>query len=767
MMQAKTWGNRSSGARWLAAGVAGLTTTVAMAQTSAPTQQTLEEVVVTATKREESILRIPVSVSALDAVQLDRLGAKDLEDLARAVPSLVVMQESEQNGKTFVIRGISSGSEVSTVSVYVDDTPVTFGPNSPDLKLFDVERVEVLRGPQGTLFGSSSMGGAIRYVSPRPDFDGFSGFTRLEAGVLDGGGESYEAQLAGGGPLAAQAAFRGSFFYRHDGGYIDLVDEDTGAMLDEGANSSDSYGGRLALQAKFSERLAANLSVLYQNQEFDMLPISFTGRGPGGTEPLPGLQRVDRVAVFRKESIVLPNLTLDADLGFGRLTASSSYVDRHIDLQSDFSYFVESALGFPSDLGRSLAVPSRQDFRFRAFTEEVRLASPAEQPFEWLIAGYYQSTEEPLSQTVYSNLGEVFPPFEPLLLPDGVVFVNHTKVKRRQTAAFGEASYKFFDALKIGAGLRVSDLSLRENRSADGLFNGGPSTQSSNADENGIVTPKLFLSYDVGQQAMVYATAAKGFRQGGANSPVPAGLPACAAALAALGLTDAPAGFDSDTLWSYEGGLKGRAAGNRFTYQLAAYDIEWTGIQETINLSGGCGFSYIDNVGKARSRGVELETTWRPGERVTLGLNGGYTEAELSADLISGADASGPIVAATKGTTLPDVPDWSLGALAQLDFNLGSWAAYLRGDYQYLGASKRHLGTPSDDPRTIDRDSYDVVGLQLGASANDYELVLSVRNLLDEDVVLFETYQEFAPGTAAERTTLQPRLISLSISRRF
>lgn len=756
-----------SAARWLSACVAGLTTTVAVAQSDAPAKETLEEVVVTATKREQSILRIPLSVSAIDAAQIDRLGAKDLEDLARAVPSLVVMQESEQNGKTFVIRGISSGSEVSTVAVYVDDTPITFGSNSPDLKLFDLQRVEVLRGPQGTLFGSSSMGGAIRYVSPEPDFDSFSGFTRLEAGSIAGGGESFEAQAAGGGPLAERIALRGSIFGRHDGGYIDLVDEDTGAVLDKHANSGDSYGGRLALAAKFTDRFGANLSVLYQKHDLDMLPISFTGRGMDVTVPLPRMQRVDRVDVFRRESIALPNLTLAADLGFGRLTASSSYVDRHIDLQSDFSYFVQAALGFPDALGRGLAVPSRQDFRFRGFTEEVRLASPGDQPFEWLIAGYYQSTQEPLSQTVYSNLGAVFPPFEPLLLPDGVVFVNHTKVKRRQTAAFGEGSYKFFDALKVTLGLRVSDLSLRENRSADGLFNGGPSTQNSNADENGIVTPKFSVSYDVGQHAMIYATAAKGFRQGGANSPVPAGLPACEAALAALGLTDAPASFESDTLWSYEGGLKGRAAGNRFTYQLAGYDIEWSGIQETINLSGGCGFSYIGNIGRARSRGVELETSWRPGERVTLGLNAGYTDAELTEDLISGADASGPIVAATKGTTLPDVPQWSVGALAELDFSLGSWPAYLRGDYQHLGSSKRHLGTPSDDPRTIDRDSYGVVGLQLGASVNDYELVLAVRNLLDEDVVLFETYQEFAPGTAAERTTLQPRLISFSVARRF
>jgi outer membrane receptor protein involved in Fe transport len=767
-MRATTWDSRGGrGARWLTACVAGLTTTVAMAQSETPAQQTLEEVVVTATKREESILKIPVSVSAVDAAQIDKLGAKDLEDLARAVPSLVVMQESEQNGKTFVIRGISSGSEVATVSVYVDDTPVTFGPNSPDLKLFDLERVEVLRGPQGTLFGSSSMGGAIRYVSPQPDFDGFSGFTRLEAGAIEGGGESYEAQAAGGGPLAERVAFRGSFFGRHDGGYIDLVDEDTGAMRDRDANSGDSYGGRLALTARFTDRFSANLSVLYQNQELDLLPIFFTGRGVGDTVPLPPLQRVDRVDVFRKESIALPNLTFSVDFGFARLTASSSYVDRHIDLQSDFSYFVQSALGFPDDLGRALAVPSRQDFRFRGFTEEVRLASPGDQPFEWLLAGYYQDTNEPLSQTVFSNLGDVFPPFEPLLLPDGVVFVNHTTVKRRQTAAFGEASYRFLDGLKVTAGLRVSDLSLREDRSADGLFNGGPSTQNSHADENGIVTPKFSVSYDVGEHAMIYATAAKGFRQGGANSPVPVGLPACAAALAALGLTDAPASFESDTLWSYEAGLKGRSAGNGVTYQLAAYSIDWSGIQQTINLSGGCGFSYIDNVGKARSRGVELETSWRPREHVTLGLNAGYTDAELTEDLISGADASGPIVAATKGTTLPDVPDWSLGARAELDFSLGSWPAFLRGDYQYLGSSKRHLGTPSDDPRTIDRDSYGVVGVQLGASVSDYELVLAVKNLLDEDVVLFETYQEFAPGTAAERTTLQPRLIFFSVTRRF
>jgi outer membrane receptor protein involved in Fe transport len=730
--------------------------------------QQLEEVIVTATKRSESIMVVPVSISAVTAEDIDRLGAKNLEDLSRTVPALVVQQQDEQNDKHFSIRGIGSQSDASTVAVYVDDTPVTFGNFSPDLKLFDVERIEVLRGPQGTLFGSSSMGGAVRYVSRQPRFDEYSGDLKVEGGKISGGSESYEAQGAAGGPIVADRhAFRASAFTRRDGGYINLVDENSGAVTRHDINTVDSYGGRFALSGKLTDRVELAFSTILQKQEWDYLPTFFSGRGVTTTIPLAPEQRVDRTNVFHNDRVVLPSLTLKADLGFADLSANSSYVNRRVDLQADFSYFVQAALGIP-DGGPSLVVTDQEKRVFKAYIEEVRLASkPDAGPLEWLVGAYHSSTKEPSQQLDPSNLGDLIPPLAPLLLENGGLFVQHTTVRRKQQAAFGEASYTVAEKLKLTAGLRLTRLNIDIDRAADGLFNGGFSTVDINSKEKP-VTPKFSASYFLSPRAMVYATAAKGFREGGPNAPVPLGLPQCVAALAALGLTDAPSSFRSDSVWSYEVGAKGRSSDGRMRMTAAAYYIDWSGIQQTINLSGGCGFDYTDNIGQASSKGAEAEAYWRPLDNLSLNLNVAYTDAKLTKDLITGADTAGPIVAASKGTRLPDVPRWTTATAAQYDFALSpDLKAYVRADYQYIGAMKRDLGTPTDDPRSHSRDSFSVVNLRLALLQGRYEYALFVNNLLDKDTVLYRSFQNFAPGTASELTIQPPRIVGVSIRASF
>ena len=707
----------------------------------------LEEIIVTATKRSESIMSVPISISAVTAESIERQGAKNLEDLSRTVPGLVVQQEDEQNDKHFSIRGIGSQADASTVAVYIDDTPITFGNFSPDLKLFDIDRIEVLRGPQGTLFGSSSMGGAVRYVSSRPGFDGYSGMAKLEGGKISGGSENYEAQGAVGGPIIAdRLAFRASVFGRRDGGYIDLVDENSGEVIKHNINSVDSFGGRFVLDGRLTDRVELSLSAIYQEQQWHYLPIFFTGRGVSTTIPLPAEQRVDRTNVFHNDRVFLPSLNLKADVGFADLSATTSYVNRRVDLQGDFSYFVQAALGIP-DAPPSLVVTDQETRTFEAYIEEVRLASKANNsPLEWLLGAFYESTKEPSQQLDPSNLGEVIPPLAPLLLDNGGLFVQHTTVRRKQKAIFGEISYKLAQKLKLTAGLRLTDLEVGIDRAADGLFNGGFSTVNIKSTEKP-VTPKFSASYTISPFAMVYATAAKGFREGGPNAPVPLGLPQCVAALAALGLTNAPDSFKSDSLWSYEVGAKGRSDDGRLRITGAAYYIDWNGIQQKINLSGGCGFDYTDNIGRASSKGAEAELSWRPADSLSFDVNFAYTDAKLTQDLITGADASGPIVAAPNGTQLPDVPRWTTAIATQYEFRLSSdLNAYVRADYQYIGSMKRDLGTPSDDPRSHNRDSYSVINLRAALTRGPYEFAVFVNNLLSGDTVLYQIVSELCAG---------------------
>lgn len=727
-----------------------------------------DDIIVTATRRADSIQKVPVSVTAVTARAIERIGAKDLEDLARTVPSLVVTQNDEQADKSFVIRGIGNATESdATVAVYLDDTPITFGSSSPDLKLFDVSQVEILRGPQGTLFGSSSMGGAIRYTSPTPSTDRLNGMLRGEFSILKDGAPSYEGQAAVSGPLAGdKLAFRASGFYRRDGGYIDLRDENTGAILKKDYDNKASYGGRVALRTELSPTINATLSAIYQKLDGDGISTFFSGRGVTDTIALPPLSRVDRADARRTDKVFLPNLTVNIGIGSATLTSSSSYIKRDVTVFSDFSYYVQKALGIPDPTDFFAQNIERR--HFSGFVQEVRLASANSGPFRWIAGGYFRSTNEQMPQSVLTNLATVAPPLAPALLANGSIYERTIDTDRTQFAAFGEGSYTLFDKLTLTAGVRWTELKQQVHSTANGLIVGGFSESRLRSNEQPI-TPKFSAKYQITPRAMVYATAAKGFREGGPNRPVPLGLASCVDALRSLGLTKAPDSFKTDTVWSYEVGTKFETADRRVRLAAAAYRIDWSGIQETINLTGGCGFAYVANIGQARSQGFELETTLRPGGGFSLDIAAGYTDARLTQDLVSGTDAfNRPVVAAPRGTKLPNIPDWTVRIAPQVDFGVGGgWTGFAHGELQYIGKVKRTLNTPTDDPRVLDRSDYALVNLRFGLANGPNEVNLFVNNLFDDGTLIYQSYQNFAPGTAFEATRVKPRVIGVSYKRNF
>jgi len=729
--------------------------------------KTVDELVVTARKREESILTVPMSIAAIGADEIDRKGVKDLEELSRSVPGLVATQSPDGDTKSFLMRGVAQSFDTAaTVAIYLDDTPLTVGASdAPDLKLFDVARVEVMRGPQGTLFGSNSLGGAVRYISPALDFDSVSGRVKVEAGTTHFGSANYEAQGAVGGPVAQNLAFRASAFARRDGGYVDVVSETTGLPVDKDANWVDSWGGRLALGGRVSEKVEATASVLYQQEHIGDVGAYYTSRGatPATAVPLAPFQRVERLPLDSERKFFLPNLTVNADLGFARLTSSTSYVSRKFHQENDYSYFLQGLLinsfGVDEAASNGLLTSSTLQNDQKSFVQEVRLASNPGEKFEWLVGAYYRTTTDTLDQVIDSpNLGQSFPP-----LDGALVFSNTHKNKSRQIAVFGEASYTVAQVLKFTAGLRLTDLKVEANQIFDGAFNGGQ-TVSQTSEKNRPVTPKFSVSYTPTDDLMAYVSATKGFREGGGNVPVP--VVACHDDLAVLGLTAAPAGYEPDTLWSYEAGAKFRSSDHRLQFAGAVYQIDWSGIQENLGLN--CGFAFVANQGAARVRGLEFEGSWRPTNDLTLDVNLGTTEGELTEDGISGADANGPVVNAPKGTALPGFPDWTANVAAQYDFPItGDWKGFVRGEYTYVGEGKMNLGGLSDIGQTVHRDAFETVAARIAISNDRYEISAFANNIFDDHTILTEQFIALAPFSGSRRSTLRPRTIGVSVAAKF
>jgi iron complex outermembrane receptor protein len=725
----------------------------------------LQEIVVTATKREESILTVPISVAVIGAQEIQALGMQTAEDFSRFVPGLLVEKSCEQcDGFYYNFRGLSGGGNTSLSSVYIDDTPLTFGGTSPTLNLFDVERVEVLRGPQGTLFGSSAMSGAIRYVTPQPDYSKENGTAKIEYGQVNRGGQSYEAEAAFGAPIVDDVlAFRASAFKRHDGGYIDQINEDTGAPVDRNINSAVSYGGRFAMAGRTGP-VEVIASVLFQNIRNNALDTYYTSRGESPDEvPLEQFQVGRRVPTFVNSKVTVPTVTVKADLGLAELTSITSYLTREWVVQSDFSYVVENIIG-PNP---ALLQPNDMTDRDGAFTQEIRLASKVHDSYDWIVGAYFRHTTEFGSQSVNGNLFSLYPGFASAALPGGFSYISTQYEARKQKALFGEASYKPFNLFKITGGVRVSDLSSHSEVYADGLFNGGPSSKATAVEARNIVTPKVSISREFASTTMAYATYSTGFREGGSNPLVPLGRPECVAALASLGLKDAPATYGSDKIKNFELGLKGESADHRFDYKTAVYYIKWTDLQSGINLGNGCNFGFTSNIGAARTEGLELESSWSPIDPLRFGLNLGYSTGEYTKDQVIGSDSSGPIYGARKGSPITDFPKWTISASSQYDYLVtANWKHFVRVDYQYLGSSTQSNNiSQGAEVVNFQRDAYSFVSLRFGANTGPYEFALFVKNLANTHPLTYASC--CGQGGSAILETIQPRYIAVSASMRF
>ena len=784
----------------------------------------LEEVVVTATRQSETVNRVPLSISAVTQKGLDQQGIQQVADLQRIVPSLQVAPTGGVDQIT--IRGITSGgSGAATTGVYLDDTTLTkrnqngsaTNNGSPAPILFDLDRIEVLRGPQGTLYGGSSEGGTIRFITPTPSLTRYSAYAKADLSATHYGDPSYDAGLAIGGPIIQdKLGFRVSAYRRWIGGYIDDVNPyNPPAISYKDTNWERQYALRAELLWKPSERssilLAAYSSGDHQNDvNAWTLPDPETNtqtaarivangwtlpRNWGATQNYCTNYTGVAVSVPAPVSCTGPHTSFYPAQVFGPFNIGpyekvGTAPNDHTPLET-FNHVYSATLGYDLDHmsvkaitslihdnentlqfggttitqlfgGYGTWLPAYPSFRaagtFDSHTkrhgliQEIRFASEANaKPLSWVAGVYYSHVNSFGTYENYDNvtaantviLGETIAQrFGVPLAPGGSFAHRDQKLLDTEIAAYGEANYFFTAKLKAIVGVRLSRTSFTYHQAFYGplnnfliptVANGGLTDGTVTQDP---ITPKFGLQYQISDNDLVYVTASKGSRAGGVNSPLP--LSVCSPALTALGLqlSDIPAVYGSDTIWSYEGGAKLRLLDNRVQLNTSVFRINWTGLQQTVSLGFSCGPTFVTNVGGARSQGVEIESQAKLFPGFVANFSMSYDDAKFTEDSKGPTPLSGaaPTIVTVKGQPI-GAPTWSFNLGGRYDFQLtGVWAGYLRGDWTYVPAYNTTTsapGTPTYTPDTARNMTTSLVNARIGVTKGGLDVNLFVNNLFE------------------------------------
>ena len=767
----------------------------ASAAASAPAISTLGVVTITAQKRSEDVRKVPLSVSVVSGEAIQDNHITDLADLSRAVPNLSFSSQGGAGLGTFEIRGVSSQAGSATVSIYLDDVSLTtrniYSQGTAEPRFFDLERVEVLRGPQGTLYGSSSLGGTIRFISKQPDARAFSGNGYTELSTTSHGGANYLAQAVVNVPLVKDTVgLRIGVQAGHDSGYIDQVSPTTLAVVDKGINSSHWEVLKAAVKAQVAPGWSLTPALFYQRFKSDDVDVAFLTVGayqlaPNATPP--GLQLFQTSKTVREpgtDQLTVPSLTVNGDLGFGDLTGVLSGYRRRFDRIQDGTFinvgYIASQVTNPAlgavvnGLNSAVQLANKTD----QTSLELRVASkdydPARSPLTWVGGVYLAQTKtqvidnEPIFgiNAAFTAAGadindpnQLAGSFPGAFLGDSSYY-SARHYKDRQYSLFGELTYNASPTLRATAGLRALRATQKFTREGDFYYAGGPSTAAIDSKASAL-TPRFAVSWDASGETSLYANVAKGFRLGAANRPVPA-TPLVAQDLAALGLpgTTVPDSFKPDSLWSYEIGSKSRLLDNRLSLNVALFHIDWKDIQQDVVLPSS-GFDFETNVGRATVNGVEAEARWRATDALTLAAGASYTHAVFADDTPAlGSDSSGQLNA-RKGDRIQGVPSYS----ARLGFEyrsavLSSSTLVLRGSGQWTGPSHGTFIRSSTDYL---RPGYFSADGSVGLNVDRWEFSVFAKNLTNNYKVL----QRPSVQGVNEAFYLRPRTIGVTAYRDF
>ncbi|HEX3914307.1 MAG TPA: TonB-dependent receptor [Steroidobacteraceae bacterium] len=746
----------------------------------------LEQIVVTATRTDRDVGKVPISITAFTQKGLDQRGVNSIDDIAQFTPG-ISFQRGNAGDTTVSIRGISSDAGSSPTGVYINDTPIQsrvigFSSTTVFPVVFDLQRVEILRGPQGTLFGAGSEGGTIRFITPEASLDTFTSYGKSELAFTEHGDQSYEAGYALGGPIVEdEVGFRASIAYRRDGGYVDKVDKYTGDLVATDPDWTRNYSARLAFSIKpvdglyikpsfYFQQLYVNDAQTYWNYLSDPGRGVFNN-GATATAPFQG-------------TTYLPSLNVSYEMPWFNIISNTSFFEQSNWNNRDMGSIIPNALGITVSPAQPdpVGIP---DFRSqdlfvdtqRAWTQEVRLQSKdsADSRLNWVLGFFFQRENQSSHQFVPDtpsdfNLLSLAAFGEPasVAFPDGLFegkysYRSFIESVDKQSALFGQIDYKVIGGLTLTAGVRAAKATFSVLNTSDGPFNGGSTVVPGNESETPI-TPKYGVSYAFDDHNMMYASASKGYRTGGANSGIPS---RCDTDLNALGYTSAPVSYGPDSVWNYEVGSKNQLLKGRLQLAGSVYYDKWSGIQESISLPS-CALNFVANLGEATSKGFDLQGDLLLGSQLTLGLAAGYNKAEYSKSLYSAPNPLTGIQSsvALQGNALSEAHPWTVALNARYDFHVWERAGYFRVDYEY--ASEQTTPTAGEDPRNqiytpgfILTPATNLVSMRLGTtSISDWDISLFVNNVFDSHIPFYQNGG--AEDLIYTQRTFRPRTIGIT-----
>jgi len=767
-------------------------------------QETIEEVVVTATKRESRIQDVPFSINVQTEEDIRRLGATDLEELSRSIAGLAI-QNLGPGQSQVAIRGVSAGQIVrdqpgvkEQVGVYLDESVISLSLFTPDFDLYDLNRVETLRGPQGTLFGSGSIGGTIRYITNQPQFDEFEGSVEAELNTITDGEVGGHLKGMINAPFAdGRAAVRAVAYTTQYGGFIDALRE--GGGVDEDVNSGSRNGARVALTFTPTDNLTITPRVVYQEIEtdgFNRQEVYNLFANPyTTTRPAIQLGEREQYLLLREEfsdETLLSDLVVEANVGNYAVTYVGSIMDRDILVSRDASALSGSVsvdLGFPDE---AVTLPSnlRDNTDLKQTTHELRITSVAPGPLQWVFGAFISDTEREYMQRLptpgYAAFADatlgagtsaaVANGFPNLDSP----FNSDLSYDIQQTAFFGEASYDVTDRLNITAGGRWYDFDEDRTISTGGLFAAGDSNVRDETSSDGF-TPRFLASFDVSENVTVNAQAAQGFRLGGVNDPLNTALCTPEDLLIFGEFQD----YDDETLWNYEIGVKSRFA-NGITLNAAAFYADIEDLQVTLD-AGSCSSRISFNVPEAESTGVEFELGGMLTEALEFSLIGSVISSEFKSTV---TDATGSVLGGVAdGNRLASVPELQLAATGTyyfpLNFGGNQSDAYVSATVQHVGdrftqpgdqvpgagdfvSGLPFGGATGNEVTSVDLelDAYTIVNLRAGILKETWDAVLYIDNLTDENANLSFDRERGGRARLGFRTNY-PRTVGVTVRMRF
>ena len=767
----------------------------------------LEEVLVTARKQSETLQDVPFSIAAMTEGKLKQSGATDLESMATNVAGISI-QNLGPGQSQVSIRGISAGQIVrdqpgvkEQVGVYFDESVISMSLFTPDLDFYDINRVEVLRGPQGTLFGSGSLSGTVRYISNAPNTDELSGSVQVGGEAVDEGSEGGNIKGHINIPLSDTLALRAVGYVQQYAGYIDALQPD-GSTKDD-VNEGTRSGGRIALRFQPLDSVIITPRVIFQsidmdgfNREDDYNALAnpyTTSRAPVS---LGDYEQFTQLEESFEDDFLLVDLTATIDLTEDMtLTSVSSYTDRDVLVLRDATALNGSITG--GSFGESEAVytldaPLYDETEAEVLTQELRL-SGLNGPLQWVAGIFYSDIERRYSQSLqvdgYDASARAAAPdsTDPgeTLGANAVdeLFYSDIPYELEQYAVFGEVSYDLNDKTMIVVGARFFDYEEKRTLNFDGIYNASVLGEKSEVSSDG-VSPRVMLRYDMNDDVMLNAQVSKGFRLGGINDPL--NEPLCSPAdKATFGGRD---DFEDETLTNYEVGSKMRLFGGAGTFNISAFYSDIKDLQATVN-AGTCSSRIVYNVPEAHSTGMEVEFFVRPMSNFEFGLSASYVRAEIDSDVTStdNANVTSIVGGIREGNDLPTAPGFELAATATYYFPVfETWEGYFNTTYQNVGSRYTQLADQENGGRGVaslysnmggpltqptyeyDREQggYQIINLRLGARNDQWDTALFVRNATNERAELSLDIERGGNARVGHHVN-QPRTIGVTARYNF